>query len=289
MRDIRGIVGTYPAQPTRDGAGVHLRRAFGFSHVPLFDPFLMLDDLRSDEPDKYRRGFPMHPHRGIETVTYLMRGDVAHSDSLGNSGVISAGCAQWMTAGSGIIHEEMLRGDSQGVIAGFQLWANLPAADKMMSPRYQEISADEIPLLFTPDGVAIRIIAGSVGDINGPVRGIRTDPEYLDITVPPNTRYEHPTVPGHTAFAYVIAGRACFAEHLDGDTCASDGSTVLFDDGEVATVATAQSPVRFLLCSGRPLHEPIAWAGPIVMNTQEELDLAFGDLDNGTFVRPLES
>jgi redox-sensitive bicupin YhaK (pirin superfamily) len=284
MGSVRGVVSTYIARPTREGAGVHLKRVFGPQQVPLFDPFLMMDDFRSDEPEHFRKGFPWHPHRGIETVTYLLRGDVEHSDSMGNSGIIGAGCAQWMTAGGGIIHQEMPLGDDTGVIEGFQLWVNLPASDKLMEPRYQGVSADEIPLVVTPEGIAVRIIAGTVDGISGPVQGIVTDPEYLDVTVPPNSRFEHPTVPGYTAFAYVIAGSGCFAENPSADACASDGSAVLFDDGDSVVVTTLEQPVRFLLCTAKPLHEPVAWGGPIVMNSQDELDRAFAELDEGTFI-----
>lgn len=284
MGHVRRVVSTFVARPTREGAGVHLRRAFGFDQVPDFDPFLMLDDFRSDEPEHFRKGFPWHPHRGIETVTYLLRGDVEHADSIGNSGVIGSGCAQWMTAGSGIIHQEMPLGDGQGVIEGFQLWVNLPAADKMMEPRYQGVTDDEIPLLVSADGVAIRVIAGTVDDATGPVQGIVTDPEYLDVTVSPNSRFEHATTPGHTTFAYVIAGSGCFTDSADADSCVSDGSVALFGDGDSIVVTTLEQPVRFLLCSGRPLHEPVAWGGPIVMNSHDELERAFVELEQGTFI-----
>ena len=284
MPTPRSVKAIYHARPTREGAGVHLRRVFGYEQVPQFDPFLMLDDFRSDEPEHFMKGFPWHPHRGIETVTYLLRGDVEHSDSMGNSGVIGSGCAQWMTAGGGIIHQEMPLGDGEGHIEGFQLWVNLPASDKLMAPRYQGVSADEIPLVVTPEGVAVRVIAGSIGDVSGPVCDIVTEPEYLDVTGPPNTRFEHPTTPGHTAFAYVIAGSGCFADRLDADACVSDGSVALFEDGDAVAVTTAAQPVRFLLCSGRPLHEPVAWGGPIVMNTSDELEAAFDELERGTFV-----
>jgi quercetin 2,3-dioxygenase len=285
MGTVRAIKATYHAQPTREGAGVHLRRAFGSSEVPSFDPFLMLDDFRSDEPEHFRKGFPWHPHRGIETVTYLLRGDVEHADSIGNSGVIGAGCAQWMTAGSGIVHQEMPLGDEHGVIEGFQLWVNLPAADKMIEPRYQGVTDDEIPLLFTESGVAIRIIAGAVDGTTGPVHGIVTEPEYLDITVPPQSQFAHPTVPDHTVFAYAIAGSGCFSDKIDAEACISDGTVALFEDGESVVVTTAAQPVRFLLVSGKPLGEPIAWGGPIVMNTQAELEEAFAELRRGTFIR----
>ena len=285
MTDIRGVTATFHARPTREGAGVHLRRAFGFDEVPRFDPFLMLDDFRSDEPQYFKKGFPWHPHRGIETVTYLLRGDVEHADSIGNSGVIGSGCAQWMTAGSGIIHQEMPLGDENGVLEGFQLWVNLPASDKMMEPRYQGVSEDEIPLIVTKDGVAIRIIAGTVDDVTGPICDIVTEPEYLDVTVPPNSRFAHPTTPGHTVFAYAIAGSGCFADSLDAEACISDGTTALFEDGEAIIVTTAAQPLRFLLLSGKPLGEPVSWGGPIVMNTREELEAAFEELEAGTFIR----
>ena len=281
---LRPVKAVYPAQPTLEGAGVHLKRAFGSHQVPQFDPFLMLDDFRSDEPEHFRKGFPWHPHRGIETVTYLLRGDVEHADSLGNSGVIGSGCAQWMTAGSGIIHQEMPLGDELGVIEGFQLWVNLPAAVKMMEPRYQGVSADEIPLVLAPGGAAIRVIAGAVDGVWGPVTDIVTDPEYLDVTVPPESRFEHPIPSDHNAFAYVFAGSGCFSGDSDADACVSDGSVALFGDGDSIAVTTGAQPVRFLLCSGLPLREPVAWGGPIVMNTQEELRQAFHELDSGTFV-----
>ena len=285
MPKTRSVKAVYAARPTLEGAGVHLKRAFGNQQVPQFDPFLMLDDFRSDEPEHFRKGFPWHPHRGIETVTYLLRGDVEHSDSLGNSGVIGSGCAQWMTAGSGIIHQEMPLGDALGVIEGFQLWVNLPASDKMMEPRYQGVTDDEIPLVMTPEGAAIRIVAGTVDDVSGPVTGIVTDPEYLDVTVPPDSRFEHRIPADHNVFAYVFAGSGCFADDNDPDACVSDGSVALFGDGDSIVVSTGAQPVRFLLCSGLPLGERVAWGGPIVMNTQEELRQAFDELDSGTFIR----
>ena len=288
MSSIREVSGVFESRPTREGAGVHLRRVFGYDQVPLFDPFLMMDDFRSDEPQHFRKGFPWHPHRGIETVTYLLRGDVEHSDSMGNSGVIGSGCAQWMTAGCGIVHQEMPLGDDAGVIEGFQLWVNLPAADKMMLPRYQGVSDDEIPLVAGPEGALIRIIAGEVDGVRGPVEGIVTDPEYLDVTVPAGSRFAHRTDPSHTVFAYVIAGRACFAENPSAGSqteCADNGSAVLFGEGDsVVAHAVGDAPTRFLLISGRPLGEPVAWGGPIVMNTQDELRKAFEELEDGTFI-----
>jgi quercetin 2,3-dioxygenase len=284
MSSVRPVKATYHARPTLEGAGVHLRRVFGYDQVPQFDPFLMLDDFRSDEPEHFRKGFPWHPHRGIETVTYLLRGDVEHSDSMGNSGVIGSGCAQWMTAGCGIIHQEMPLGDEQGRIEGFQLWVNLPAADKMMEPRYQGVSEEEIPLVVSEQGVAIRVIAGEVDGIRGPVHGIVTDPEYLDVTVAPDSSWTHPTDPEHTVFAYVIAGSGCFSENQDANACLSDASVGLFGAGDTVAVTTGAQPVRFLLVSGMPLGEPVAWGGPIVMNTEAELRAAFDELDRGTFI-----
>jgi len=287
MSDIRSVARTFESRPTREGAGVHLRRVFGYDQVPLFDPFLMMDDFRSDEPEHFQKGFPWHPHRGIETVTYLLRGDVEHADSMGNAGTIGAGCAQWMTAGCGIVHQEMPLGDDFGVIEGFQLWVNLPAADKMTPPRYQGVSDDEIPLVAAADGALIRIIAGTVDGVRGPVEGIVTGPEYLDVTVPAGAHFEHPTLPEHTVFAYVISGKACFAEDpvvAHESTCAGDGTAVLFGDGDqVFAQAVGDVAARFLLVSGRPLGEPIAWGGPIVMNTQEQLRAAFQELEDGTF------
>jgi redox-sensitive bicupin YhaK (pirin superfamily) len=290
MPGTRRVAHRYDSRPTREGAGVHLRRVFGFDQVPLFDPFLMMDDFRSDEPQHFKKGFPWHPHRGIETVTYLLRGDVEHADSMGNSGTIGSGCAQWMTAGCGIVHQEMPLGDDTGVIEGFQLWVNLPAADKMMLPRYQGVSDAEIPLIASESGALIRIIAGEVDGVRGPVEGIVTDPEYLDVTLPEGARFEHPTTPGHTVLAYAIAGSVCFAENPGLATeseCASDGTAVLFGDGQrVVAVPADGTTARFLLVSGRPLGEPVAWAGPIVMNTQEELRMAFEELEEGTFTDP---
>jgi hypothetical protein len=212
MVEIRKIAKVFRSKPTIEGAGVHLRRAFGYSQVPKFDPFLMLDDFRSDNPEDYLKGFPWHPHRGIETITYILRGDVEHGDSMGNKGVISSGDVQWMTAGSGIIHQEMPKGDQDGSMYGFQLWANLPKSHKMMDPRYRDVKSDQIPDVELPNGTRIRIICGKVGDVQGPVRDIVIDPEYLDITVPAGSEYTHPTKRGHTAFAYVIDGTGYFCK-----------------------------------------------------------------------------
>lgn len=268
-------------QPTIEGAGVHLHRVFGFAEVPRFDPFLMLDDFRSDTPEHYRRGFPWHPHRGIETITYVTRGKVEHGDSLGNRGVIASGDVQWMTAGSGIIHQEMPKGDPDGRMHGFQLWANLPAAQKMMAPRYRGIRAEEIPEVALEDGVTVRVIAGSIGGARGPVDDIVIDPEYFDCLVPAGRTFVHRTQPGYTAFIYVIDGSGItVGEPLE------NGTLVLFDEGNHLSVSAATDrPLRFLLLTGKPLREPVAWRGPIVMNTTDEVELAFREYQAGTFIK----
>jgi hypothetical protein len=296
-RKIRKII---KSQPTIEGAGVHLKRAFAFREVPAFDPFLLLDDFRSDNPRHYIDGFPWHPHRGIETITYVLRGKVEHGDSMGNKGVIGAGDVQWMTAGSGIIHQEMPKGDETGNMGGFQLWANLPASHKMMDPRYRDVPSHQIPEISTGNGITIRIICGKVAGTQAPIRDIVTDPEYLDVTVPAETEFIHPTQPGHTVFAYVIEGKAWFCQEKNPFTYAVEGvnyfdiqrnpfvtneNLVLFDDGEQVVVSTEDEPVRFLLISGNPIREPVAWYGPIVMNTQEELQVAFEEYSNGTFIK----
>ncbi len=284
MKSIRKIRQTLSSRPTLEGAGVRLKRAFGNAQVPLFDPFLLLDDFHSSSPDDYLAGFPMHPHRGIETITYLLEGNVAHRDSMGNSGLIQQGDLQWMTAGSGIIHEEMPQ-LSKPELWGFQLWANLPASHKMMNPHYQNINADKIPKISPIEKVTIKIICGSTGGVEGPVQGIITDPEYLDIAIGPDTVYEHSVKEGHTAFCYVIEGEGFFT--AEGDQSISRETVVLFDDGDLIRIATMEEPVRFLMISGRPLREAVAWGGPIVMNTQAELKLAFEEYKNGTFIKRL--
>jgi hypothetical protein len=282
MRNDRKVRRHSRSQPTLEGAGVYLHRALGFDEVPLFDPFLLLDDFRADQPDHYLAGFPWHPHRGIETITYVLQGEVEHGDSMGNQGVIGSGDVQWMTAGSGIIHQEMPRGDTEGRMYGFQLWANLPAADKMMAPRYRGLTAEEIPEVTLEGGVRVKVICGRVGETTGPVRDIVIDPEYLDATIPAGGLFEHPTKPGHTVFAYVIGGRGLFgAERNPG----RNRDLLLFDDGERLQVATETEEVRFLLISGRPLAEPVAWRGPIVMNSKEELETAFREYREGTFIK----
>jgi quercetin 2,3-dioxygenase len=285
---VRRVQRVWPSQPTLEGAGVHLRRAFGFQQVPQLDPFLLLDDFHSANPDDYRRGFPWHPHRGIETITYVLDGDIEHQDSLGNGGIISSGDVQWMTAGGGILHQEMPKGDGKGLMWGFQLWANLPASDKMMVPRYREVRRDDIPTVKTPEGALLRVIAGRVAGEGGPVADIVTDPELLDVSVPSGTVFAHEVKPGHNVFAYVIEGEGTFEPEGEAGAEAPPAQThtlVLYGPGESIVVSTASKPVRFILASGKPIGEPVAWAGPIVMNTQEELRMAFQEIDRGTFVK----
>jgi redox-sensitive bicupin YhaK (pirin superfamily) len=277
---IRQIVEVLHSQEVIEGAGVHLRRVFGFHNPVQFDPFLLLDDFRSTNRDEYIKGFPWHPHRGIETITYMLQGDVEHGDSLGNSGVLSSGDVQWMTAGSGIIHQEMPKGDENGILQGFQLWANLPAASKMIPPRYRGIINSDIPLVKKMGGTLIRIIAGTVDGVTGPADNITIDPEYLDCTVPPHTEFSHPTQRGYTVFIYVIGGTGS----VNG-TLVTDRDLVLFADGEEVALASDDISLRFLFLSGKPIGEPIAWRGPIVMNTDEELNQAFNELQNDTFIK----
>jgi redox-sensitive bicupin YhaK (pirin superfamily) len=296
-RKIRKVL---KSKPTIEGAGVHLKRAFGFSEVPAFDPFLLLDDFRSDTPDHYLKGFPWHPHRGIETITYVLEGDVEHGDSLGNKGIIGSGDVQWMTAGSGIIHQEMPKGDNNGRMYGFQLWANLPAREKMMAPRYRDVGRQQIPEVTLPNGTTIKIICGAAAGRKGPVQDIVTDPEYIDVTVPANSEFRHPTKQGHTVFAYVIDGQGYFCREknpftyevegtnyfdIQRDPFAGNGTVVLFGDGDEIMVSTEGQKVRFLLISGKPIDEPVAWYGPIVMNTREELRIAFAEYEQGTFIK----
>jgi redox-sensitive bicupin YhaK (pirin superfamily) len=297
---LRPIKRLMVSKPTLEGAGVHLRRAFGFGRTAEFDPFLLLDDFRNERPEDYLAGFPWHPHRGIETVTYVLAGTVAHGDSLGHSGVIGAGDVQWMTAGNGIIHQEMPKGDPRGRMHGFQLWANLPASLKMSPPHYQEVKAEEIPEVTDDDGTRARIVCGEFWGQRGPVRGIAADPTYLDISVPPGLSRTLPVETARNAFAYVFegAGKFCnasgpLAVPTEGtgwwDTTpppdAENRSLVLFDSGDEVAVQAGESGIRFLLVSGRPLREPVAWYGPIVMNTQEELRLAYEELQRGTFLK----
>jgi redox-sensitive bicupin YhaK (pirin superfamily) len=300
MAKTRKIKKVLISQPTLEGAGVHLHRGFGFREVPMFDPCLMFDDFRQDDPARYLPGFPWHPHRGIETITYMLRGKAEHGDSLGNKGVIGPGDVQWMTAGSGIIHQEMPKGGEDGRMGGFQLWANLPASQKMMDPRYRDVKRADIPEAALPGGVTVRVICGIVAKTRGPVRDIVIDPEYLDVSMPAGARFTHPAKPGHTVFAYIIEGQGCFsgdaktssykvepASYFDLERTPFLGNraVVLFGDGDRVEVSTDDAPVRFLLVSGRPLGEPVAWQGPIVMNTQEELRTAFREYRDGTFIK----
>jgi redox-sensitive bicupin YhaK (pirin superfamily) len=300
MADVRRIKKVWKAKPTIEGAGVHLKRVFGYHEVPQLDPFLLLDDFRSNDPPEYVRGFPWHPHRGIETITYVLAGDVEHGDSLGNRGVISSGDVQWMTAGSGIIHQEMPKGDREGRMWGFQLWANLPARHKMMDPRYREVKRDDIPEAKTAEGATVRVVCGEVAGVRGPVREIVTEPEYLDVSIPARSSFRHPVQAGHTVFAYVFEGEGYFDPERDpyaredvGESyfdmerpcVCGDRTLVLYGPGDTVAVSTEERPVRFLLVSGRPLGEPIAWYGPIVMNTQAELRVAFREYEQGTFVK----
>lgn len=298
---IRKIFKVYRSTPTIEGAGVHLKRAFGYSQVPLFDPFLMLDDFHSNIPSDYIPGFPWHPHRGIETITYVLEGLVEHGDSMGNKGMITAGDVQWMTAGSGIIHQEMPKLSPTGTMWGFQFWANLPANRKMMAPRYREVKAADIPGVILEEGIQIKIVAGEVAGVKGPVRDIIIEPEMLDISVPAGTVFTHALPAGHTAFAYILDGEAYFDDCRDAYAyevvghgwtdlerrCLCQHETVvLFEHaGDSVQVTTKDHSVRFLFVSGKPLHEPVAWYGPIVMNTQEELRVAFEEYQNGTFVK----
>jgi len=285
----RAVSRAWMSQPTMEGAGVHLRRAFGHQQLPQIDPFLLLDAFRSENPDDYRRGFPWHPHRGIETITYILDGDVEHGDSLGNRGVISPGDVQWMTAGSGIIHQEMPKGDRKGRMAGFQLWSNLPATNKMMNPRYQEVKQAEIPIVKTAEGASVRVIAGEVDGVQGPVREIVTDPQMLDVSLPAGSTFTRATKPDHTVFAYIFEGEGDFDAEVGprgrrGGLLHTD-TVALYGPGERVTVRAESKPVRFLLVSGRPLKEPIAWYGPIVMNTEDELQTAFREFQDGSFVK----
>ena len=279
---IRNIETIFQSIPTIEGAGVHLKRAFGNSEVPLLDPFLLLDDFHSNNPEDYIAGFPWHPHRGIETVTYVLEGRVEHGDSMGNEGIIEPGDVQWMTGGSGIIHQEMPKGDN-GRMWGFQLWVNLPSIHKMMEPRYREVKNNQIPEVIKENNIKIRVISGEVGNKRGPVQDIVVDIEYLDVEIPSFTEFEHNIQTGYKAFAYVIEGSG----HFDQVEPASIGveHLIIFKDGDEVKITTDDEQLRFLLISGKPLGEPVAWAGPIVMNTQEELATAFEEYRNGTFIK----
>lgn len=296
---IRPVKRISESTATLEGAGVHLRRAFGFGNTTDFDPFLLLDDFRNDDPSRYLAGFPWHPHRGIETITYVLAGEVDHGDSLGNRGTLGAGDIQWMTAGSGIIHQEMPKGDVQGRMHGFQLWANLPASLKMTAPRYQDVAARDVPEIVDDDGTRVRVIVGDFWGRRGPVEGIAADPSYVDISVPPGRRRTFQVDLSRHAFAYVFSGSGAFrdasaprpirTEGIEHDVFTPsdvrDRSLVLFDTGDEIAVQAGGDGIRFLLVSGRPLEEPVAWYGPIVMNTRAELQQAAAELKNGTFIK----
>jgi redox-sensitive bicupin YhaK (pirin superfamily) len=297
---IRPVRRVTQSRPTTEGAGVRLRRAFGFGNTTDFDPFLLLDDFRNERPEDYLAGFPWHPHRGIETITYVLAGTVAHGDSLGNAGSLGAGDVQWMTAGRGILHQEMPQGDAGGRMHGFQLWANLPAALKMTAPRYQDVKAESIPEAVDDDGTRVRVIVGEFWGRRGPVEGLAADPRYLDVWVPPGRRRTLPVEVSNSAFAYVFEGDGTFrdasgpqpvmTERTDGSdrtelVDAGDRSLVLFDRGDEISVQAGERGLRFLLVSGKPLQEPVAWYGPIVMNTEAELQRAYEELRAGTFIR----
>ncbi len=283
VKRTRGLEAILPSRETIEGAGVHLRRAFGAMEVPRLDPFLMLDDFRSENPAEFVAGFPWHPHRGIETVTYMLDGFVQHEDSLGNKGTIRSGDVQWMTAGNGIIHQEMPKHLDDGKMGGFQLWVNLPADHKMMDPRYREVKRAQIPVAEPSDGVRVGVVAGRVAGVQGPVRDIVVEPEYLDVQIDPHASFEHLVTPGHRAFAYVLGGRGRFEE--DSGEVVDSENLVLFRDGDRVHVEALDRPLRFLLISGKPLHEPVAWWGPIVMNTRREIEVAVEEFQNGTFVK----
>jgi redox-sensitive bicupin YhaK (pirin superfamily) len=297
---IRPVKHVSYSQDAIEGAGVKLRRAFGFGDTTDFDPFLLLDDFRNDRPGDYLAGFPWHPHRGIETITYVLAGTVNHGDSLGNRGSLGAGDVQWMTAGSGILHQEMPQGDPHGRMHGFQLWANLPRAHKMTTPRYQDIHAADIPTVTDDDGTAVRIICGDFWGQKGPVEGVAADPRYLDISVPPGKKKRLAVDVTNHAFAYVFAGSGTFRDasdpreikteivrpdSVDDAAYVGNRALVLFDRGDEIVVQAGDEGIRFLLVSGKPIEEPVAWRGPIVMNTREELAEAFDELRRGTFIR----
>ncbi len=297
VRPIKQLIRT---QPTLEGAGVKLQRGFGFGNTAEFDPFLLFDDFRNENPADYLKGFPWHPHRGIETITYVLAGTVEHGDSLGNRGTLGAGDVQWMTAGRGIMHQEMPQGDPTGRMHGFQLWANLPSALKMSAPRYQDVKSDEIPEQVDDDGTRVRVVCGEFWGKKGPVEGVAADPRYLDVSVPPGQRKRLAVDRAHHAFAYVFAGSGTFrdasrpqsllTEDVSGDTVrtlpheSENRSLILFDRGDEVVVQAGDDGIRFLLVSGRPIEEPVAWYGPIVMNTKAELQQAISDLQNGTFI-----
>jgi len=300
---VRAIKSVTQSRPTMEGAGVRLRRAFGFGDTSEFDPFLLFDDFRNERPEDYLAGFPWHPHRGIETITYVLSGTVNHGDSLGNQGTLGAGDVQWMTAGSGILHQEMPRGDSSGRMHGFQLWANLPSSLKMTDPRYQDVAGKDIPEITDDDGTKVRVVCGEFWGKKGPIEGVAADPRYIDVWVPPGKRKALPVETTRHAFAYVFDGEGNFRDAsqpgaVQTEMVGPDGvndeavastvgnrSLVLFDRGDEVVVQAGEKGIRFLLVSGKPIEEPVAWYGPIVMNTEQELRRAYAELRDGTFIR----
>ncbi|MDB4208537.1 pirin family protein [Amylibacter sp.] len=299
---IRAVKSIREAVQTMEGAGVELYRAFGFTDPSELDPFLLFDDFRNDNPKSFEKGFPWHPHRGIETITYVLEGNVDHADSLGNSGSLGAGDIQWMTSGSGILHQEMPKGNSHGQMHGFQLWANLPSELKMTDPRYQDVSGTEIPNILEDDGTIVKVIVGSFWGKTGPVDGIAAEPQYLDIYVPPGVKKTFPVDTYRKTFAYIFDGSGAFdsasiptgillekeirGEELNIRDMSGNRTLVSFDTGDFVTVQAGEEGIRFLLISGKPIEEPVAWHGPVVMNTREELIQAFDELKNGTFIKP---
>ncbi len=299
---LRPVLETRKSQPTIEGAGVHLHRAFGFHDPSELDPFLLFDDFRNEDPAAYAQGFPWHPHRGIETITYVLAGSVDHGDSLGNTGTLGAGDVQWMTAGSGIMHQEMPHGNASGQMHGFQLWANLPSSLKMTAPRYQDVAAKDIPEVIDDDGTVVRVIVGDFWGKSGPVDGIAAEPQYLDISVPPGVHKTFQVDTYRRAFAYVFQGAGAFADastptgvllekevagqEVNIRDLSGDRTLIRFGTGDEVTVQAGEEGVRFLLISGAPIAEPVAWHGPIVMNTQDELHQAIRDLQNNTFIKP---
>lgn len=300
MTITRRIHRVMTSKPTLEGAGVHLRRGFGFGDTSLTDPFLLLDDFRGDSPELYEKGFPWHPHRGIETITYMLAGRVEHGDSMGNSGLITKGDVQWMNSGSGIIHQEMPKGDPDGRMEGFQLWANLPRVAKMSKPNYQEVKSGDIPEVELENGVKVRVVCGEVKGNKGPVKDVAIAPQYLDVSIPAAKTFILPTPADHTAIAYVYEGGGIFCGEVDPfayeheglnyfdthrDAVQGNHTVIIFEQGDQIEVAGGSEGVRFLFFSGKPLHEPVAWYGPIVMNTEEELRIAFDELNSGTFIK----
>ena len=299
---IRAVKSISEAIKTMEGAGVELYRAFGFTDPTELDPFLLFDDFRNDNPLSFEKGFPWHPHRGIETITYVLEGNVDHADSLGNSGSLGAGDIQWMTSGSGILHQEMPKGNSKGQMHGFQLWANLPSELKMTNPRYQDVNSSEIPEIFEDDGTRVKVIVGSFWGKTGPVDGIAADPQYLDIYVPAGVKKTFPVDTYRKTFAYIFDGSGAFdsastpkgvllekeirGEELNIRDMSGNRTLVSFDTGDFVSVQAGENGIRFLLISGKPIQEPVAWHGPVVMNTREELIQAFDELKNGTFIKP---